>query len=67
MKTKYLILGAGPAGLSFANRIMQLGENDFVVLEKDKSNASNLYAAKNPVFPYFFPKAKMISGKTYKI
>ena len=36
MKTKYLILGAGPAGLSFANRIMQLGENDFVVLEKEQ-------------------------------
>ena len=36
MKTKYLILGAGPAGLSFANRIMQLGEADFVVLEKEQ-------------------------------
>lgn len=32
---KYLILGAGPAGLSFANRLYQLGERDFLVLEKE--------------------------------
>ena len=32
---KYLILGAGPAGLSFANRLLQLGETDFLVLEKE--------------------------------
>ena len=30
---KYVILGAGPAGLAFANRLMQLGENNFVVIE----------------------------------
>lgn len=35
MKVKYLILGAGPAGLSFANRIKQLGEENFLVLEKE--------------------------------
>ena len=29
MKVKYLILGAGPAGLSFANRIKQLGEENW--------------------------------------
>lgn len=33
---KYLILGAGPAGLSFANRLFQLGERNFLVLEKEK-------------------------------
>lgn len=33
---KYLILGAGPAGLSFANRLQQNGENSFLVLEKEK-------------------------------
>lgn len=33
---KYLILGAGPAGLSFANRLLQNGEQDFIVLEKEK-------------------------------
>lgn len=31
---KYLILGAGPAGLTFANRLLQKGENDFLVLER---------------------------------
>ena len=32
---KYLILGAGPAGLSLANRLCQLGEKEFLVLEKE--------------------------------
>ena len=35
-KCKYLILGAGPAGLGFANRLLELGETDFLVLEKEK-------------------------------
>ena len=33
---KYLILGAGPAGLSVANRLMQNGEKDFLVLEMEQ-------------------------------
>lgn len=32
---KYLILGAGPAGLTVANRLKQKGITDFVVLEKE--------------------------------
>lgn len=36
MKVKYLVLGAGPTGLSFANKLLQLGEQDFLVLEKEK-------------------------------
>ena len=32
---KYLILGAGPAGLTFANCIKDMGEDDFIVLEKE--------------------------------
>lgn len=32
---KYLILGAGPAGLAFANKLKQNGEDSFLVLEKE--------------------------------
>lgn len=32
---KYIIIGAGPAGLSFANRLLQQGETDFLVLETE--------------------------------
>ena len=32
---RYLILGAGPAGLSFANKLKQKGVNDFLLLEKE--------------------------------
>lgn len=32
---KYLILGAGPAGLAFAYRLFQKGERDFLILEKE--------------------------------
>ncbi|MCD8106094.1 MAG: FAD-dependent oxidoreductase [Lachnospiraceae bacterium] len=42
---KYLILGAGPAGLSFANRLKQNGETSFLVLEKE-SEAGGLCRSK---------------------
>lgn len=32
---KYLILGAGPAGLTFANKLAQAGETSFLVLERE--------------------------------
>ena len=32
---KYLILGAGPAGLAFANRLLYSGEDNFLVLERE--------------------------------
>ena len=32
---KYIILGAGPAGLAFANKLKQSGETDFIVLERE--------------------------------
>lgn len=32
---KYLILGAGPAGLTLANKLKQAGEQSFLVLEKE--------------------------------
>ena len=34
---KYLILGAGPSGLTFANKLLEKGEKDFLVLEADSS------------------------------
>ena len=34
---KYLILGAGPAGLSVANKLKQNGTTDFCVLEKEST------------------------------
>lgn len=36
MKMKYLILGAGPSGLTLANRLKQMRETSFFVLEKEK-------------------------------
>ena len=33
---KYIILGAGPAGLSYANRLKNSGETSFLVLEREK-------------------------------
>lgn len=34
---KFLILGAGPAGLTMANLLKDSGEENFLVLEKEKS------------------------------
>ncbi len=33
---KYLILGAGPAGLTFANRLKEFGETSFLILERER-------------------------------
>lgn len=32
---KYLILGAGPSGLAFANTLLRAGQTDFLVIEKE--------------------------------
>lgn len=43
---RYLILGAGPSGLTFANRLMQNEIHDFLVLEKE-AEAGGLCRSKN--------------------
>lgn len=35
MKKKYVIIGSGPTGLGAAYRLKELGETDFIVLEKE--------------------------------
>lgn len=35
-KCKFLILGAGPAGLTFANALREAGQENFIVCEKEK-------------------------------
>ena len=35
MDLNFLILGAGPSGLTFAHKLKELGENSFVLLEKE--------------------------------
>ncbi|MBQ6772790.1 MAG: FAD-dependent oxidoreductase [Synergistaceae bacterium] len=35
MNAKYLILGAGPSGLSFAHRLLNHNEHDFIILEAE--------------------------------
>lgn len=45
-KMKFLILGAGPAGLSFANALLEKGITDFLVLEKE-TEAGGLCRSKN--------------------
>ncbi|WP_343246833.1 protoporphyrinogen/coproporphyrinogen oxidase [Diplocloster hominis] len=34
-RLKYLILGAGPAGLTFANKLKESGNRDFLIIEKE--------------------------------
>ena len=35
-KVKYLILGAGVAGLTFARKLKDFGEDDFLILEREE-------------------------------
>lgn len=48
---KYLILGAGPAGLTFANLLMQNGENSFLIIEKEQEAGGLCRSRKVDGFP----------------
>ena len=52
MKMKYLILGAGPSGLTLANRLKQMGETSFFVLEKEKEAGGLCRSAQVDGFPF---------------
>lgn len=43
---KYLIIGAGPSGLTLANKLIQMGKDDVIVLEKE-SEAGGLCRSKD--------------------
>ena len=43
---KYLIIGAGPSGLTLANKLIQMGKDDVTVLEKE-SEAGGLCRSKD--------------------
>lgn len=49
---KYLILGAGPAGLAFANKLKEKGETSFLVLEKEKEAGGLCRSAKVDGSPF---------------
>lgn len=52
MKMKYLILGAGPSGLTLANRLKQMGETSFFVLEKEKEAGGLCRSTQVDGFPF---------------
>jgi protoporphyrinogen oxidase len=47
-KFKYIILGAGPTGLSFARSLQLLGEDSFLVLEKEKEPGGSCRSSDTP-------------------
>lgn len=49
---KYLILGAGPAGLTFANKLKQEGVDDFLVLEKESEAGGLCRSIEVDGFPF---------------
>lgn len=46
VKTKYIILGAGPSGLTLGRCLKNKGENDFIIIEKE-SEAGGLCRSRN--------------------
>ena len=51
-KVKFLILGAGPAGLTVANKLKQAGITDFLVLEKEETAGGLCRSVEVDGFPF---------------
>lgn len=51
-KVQYLILGAGPAGLSIANSLKLKGKNDFLILEKESEAGGLCRSVSVDGFPF---------------
>ena len=51
-KVKLLILGAGPAGLTVANKLKQAGITDFLVLEKEETAGGLCRSVEVDGFPF---------------
>jgi len=49
---KYLILGAGPAGLTLANKLKQMGKTNFLVLEKEQEAGGLCRSTEVDGFPF---------------
>lgn len=49
---KYLILGAGPAGLTVANKLKQTGTTDFLVLERENTAGGLCRSVEVDGFPF---------------
>lgn len=58
---KYLIMGAGPAGLAFANRLKQQGETNFLVLEKEETAVGYAVLLKFTAWPTLLIKNSLLS------
>ena len=49
---KYIILGAGPAGLTFANSLLQSKRDNFVILEKELTAGGLCRSVEVDEFPF---------------
>lgn len=67
MRSKYLILGAGPAGLSIANFFKNNGENNFIVLEKEAEAGGLCRSCKIDGAPFDFGGGHFLDVRRPKI
>ena len=67
MRSKYLILGAGPAGLSIANFFKNNGENNFIVLEKEAEAGGLCRSCKIDGAPFDFGGGHFLDVRRPKV